>query len=108
MLIARALARDARILLLDEPFGGLDRASALRLNAVLFDLRADGCALLIATHDIHDARGFDRVLCLNRRQIAYGRPDAVLDALTLERTYGGELITLPGGERAVVVGHHSH
>ncbi|MEJ7875584.1 MAG: metal ABC transporter ATP-binding protein [Solirubrobacterales bacterium] len=108
VLIARALARDARILLLDEPFGGLDRKSAQRLNEVLLGLRADGCAILIATHDIHDARGFDRVLCLNRSQIAFGAPETVLDAPTLERTYGGEIITLPDGERAVVVGHHSH
>jgi len=108
VLIARALARDARILLLDEPFGGLDQTSAQSLHEVLLGLREDGCALLIATHDIHDARGFDRVLCLNRRQIAYGAPETVLDAPTLERTYGSEIITLPGGERAVVVGHHSH
>lgn len=108
VLIARALAREAQILLLDEPFGGLDQASSQRLNEVLFDLRANGCALLIATHDIQDARGFDRVLCLNQTQIAFGPPDDVLDPLTLECTYGGELITLPGGERAVVVGHHSH
>ncbi|MEJ7875597.1 MAG: metal ABC transporter ATP-binding protein [Solirubrobacterales bacterium] len=108
VLIARALARNARILLLDEPFGGLDQTSAQHLNEVILGLRADGCALLIATHDIQDARGFDRVLCLNRTQIAFGAPETVLDALTLERTYGGEIITLPGGERAVVVGHHSH
>jgi len=107
-LIARALARDARILLLDEPFGGLDRVSAIRLEKVLSELRADGCALLVATHDIHDARSFDRVLCLNRRQVAYGPPASVLDAATLEQTYGGEIITLPDGGRAVVVGHHSH
>jgi len=108
VLIARALARDARILLLDEPFSGLDHVSAARLEEVLAALRADGCALLVATHDIQDARSFDRVLCLNKRQIAYGAPAEVLDAVTLERTYGSELITLPDGGRAVVIGHHTH
>jgi len=107
VLIARALAREARVLLLDEPLGGLDRASASRVGRVLDDLRATGRAILVATHDINDAREADRVLCINRRQIAYG-PPAVLDAQTLERTYGGELITLPGGGQAVVVQHHSH
>ena len=106
-LIARALAREARILLLDEPLGGLDRASASRVGRVLDELRATGRAILVATHDINDAREADRVLCLNRTQIAFGTPD-ILNAKTLERTYGGELITLPGGDRAVAVQHHSH
>jgi ABC-type Mn2+/Zn2+ transport system ATPase subunit len=107
VLIARALAREARVLLLDEPLGGLDRASASRVGHVLAELRATGRAILVATHDINDAQEADRVLCINRRQIAYG-PPAVLDAQTLERTYGGELITLPGGGQAVVVQHHTH
>ncbi len=107
VLIARALAREARVLLLDEPLGGLDRASASRVGHVLSELRETGRAILVATHDINDAREADRVLCINRRQIAYG-PPAVLDAETLEQTYGGELITLPGGGQAVVVQHHGH
>ncbi len=106
-LIARALARDAGVLLLDEPLSGLDRASAARVSRVLEELCATGRTILVSTHDINDARAADRVLCLNRRQIAYG-PPTVLDAETLERTYGGELITLPGGDRAVVVQHHTH
>ncbi len=106
-LIARALARDARVLLLDEPLGGLDRASASRVGRVLDDLRRTGRAILVATHDINDAHEADRVLCLNRKQIAYGPPD-LLDSETLEQTYGGELISLPGGDRAVVIQHHSH
>lgn len=107
VLIARALAREARVLLLDEPLGGLDRASASRVGRVLDELRQTGRAILVATHDIHDAHEADRVLCINRKQIAYG-PSTVLDAETLERTYGGELIALPGGGRAVVIQHHSH
>jgi ABC-type Mn2+/Zn2+ transport system ATPase subunit len=107
VLIARALARDARVLLLDEPLGGLDRASASRVGRVLEELRRGGRAILVATHDINDARQADRVLCLNRRQIAFGGPE-VLDAETLSRTYGGELITLPSGDQAVVVQHHHH
>lgn len=107
VLIARALARQARVLLLDEPLGGLDRASASKVGQVLDDLRRTGRAIMVATHDINDARRADRALCLNRRQIAYGPPE-VLDAETLERTYGGEMITLPGGGKAVVVQHHHH
>lgn len=108
VLIARALAREARILLLDEPLSGLDRPSAERVQGILEELRSGERALLVATHDIQQARGFDRVLCLNRRQVAYGPPEAALVPELLERTYGGELITLPDGVRAVVVQHHAH
>ena len=108
VLIARALARDARILLLDEPLSGVDRPSTARLLAVLDELRAEGRAVLIATHDIQQARDSDRVLCINHRQTAFGPPDEALSTAALERTYGGELIVLPDGSRAVVVQHHAH
>ncbi len=108
VLLARALARDARILLLDEPLSGVDRPSTERLLAVLAELRADGRAVLIATHDIQQARDSDLVLCINGRQTAFGAPEEALTTAALERTYGGELIVLPDGGRAVVVQHHAH
>jgi ABC-type Mn2+/Zn2+ transport system ATPase subunit len=108
VLLARALARDARILLLDEPLSGVDRPSTERLLAVLDELRGEGRAVLIATHDIQQARESDKVLCINRRQTAFGPPERALTAEALELTYGGELIVLPDGARAVVVQHHAH
>ncbi len=108
VLIARALARGARILLLDEPYSGLDRPSEERLHRLLAELRSQGSGILLATHDIHQARDADRVLCINREQVAFGPPAQALTAQVLERTYGGELIELPGGGRAVVVQHHEH
>lgn len=108
VLIARALAREAQILLFDEPLTGLDRPSAERVNEIFDRLRAEGQALLVATHDIQYARDADLVLCLNGKQVGFGVPGQVLTAETLSATYGGELITLPDGERAVVVQHHHH
>jgi ABC-type Mn2+/Zn2+ transport system ATPase subunit len=108
VLLARALARDARILLLDEPLSGVDRPSTDRLLAVLGELRAEGRAVLIATHDIQQARDSDTVLCINHRQTAFGPPEESLTTDALELTYGGELIVLPDGGRAVVVQHHAH
>lgn len=108
LLIARALAQDAPILLLDEPLSGADRPSSERILAVLDQLRAEGRMILVATHDIERARACDRVLCLNGEQIAFGPPESTLSAETLARTYGEELIVLAGGERAVVVQHHTH
>ena len=108
VLIARALLQDAAVLLLDEPLSGVDAVSAARIEAVFDELRGEGRTLLVATHDVRQAAGWDRVLCLNRRQIDYGRPAAVLGPETLRETYGGDLIVLASGERAVEVGHHSH
>lgn len=108
VLIARALARGARILLLDEPLSGVDTPSAERILQVFGELRAAGCATLVATHDIQQARDCDRVLCLNRRQVGFGPPEEVLTGANLMATYGEELVVLQGGERAIVVQHHSH
>lgn len=108
VLIARALARGARVLLLDEPLSGVDRPGGERILAILRELRDEGRSILLSTHDIDQARDFDAVLCLNHRQIAYGRPEVALSPLVLEQTYGGELIVLEGGERAIVVQHHHH
>ena len=108
VLIARALVQDAEVLLLDEPLSGVDGVSAARIEAVFAELRGEGRTLLVATHDVRQAAAWDRVLCLHRRQIEYGPPAAVLSPETLRETYGGELIVLPGGVRAVGVGHHAH
>jgi len=108
VLIARALLQDARVLLLDEPLSGVDAPSAVRIEAILRELRDEGRALLVATHDVEQARGFDRVLCLHRRQIAFGAPAEVLGAAVLQETYGDELVVLEGGRSAVNVGHHTH
>jgi manganese/iron transport system ATP-binding protein/manganese/zinc/iron transport system ATP- binding protein len=107
VLVARALMQDAPVLLLDEPFTGLDAASAELLEGLLGDLAAGGRALLIATHDVEQAQAWDRVLCLNGRQIAFGEPGETLSLRTLELTYGGEIVALNDvGDRCVVPPHH--
>jgi len=107
VLVARALVQDARVILLDEPFTGLDAPSTERLEALLATLAAEGRGVMIATHDVDQARGWDTVLCLNRRQVAFGAPAETLDREVLEATYGGEIVELPGGElRGVLPPHH--
>jgi len=108
VLIARALAQEARVLLLDEPFSGLDRPSGERLEALIDELAGEGRGIVIATHDLGQARACDLVLCINRRQIACGRPDEVLgDLAVLEATYGGAIVEIPGGGgRAILPPHH--
>lgn len=107
VLIARGLVQEAGLLLLDEPFSGLDSDSAERLEQLISRLAADGKAVIVATHDLEQARRFDLVLCLNRRQIAFGEPDRVLDLEVLEETYRGSIVEVPGeGGRGILPPHH--
>jgi manganese/zinc/iron transport system ATP- binding protein len=106
-LVARALVQDAPVILLDEPFTGMDTAGAQRLEELMARLAAEGRGMMIATHDVEQARRWERVLCLNRRQIAFGTPDEVLGRGTLEQTYGGAIVDLPGDAgRGVLPAHH--
>lgn len=111
VLVARALVQDAQLLLLDEPFSGLDTPAAELLMGLLDELAAEGRGLLVATHDVDQARCWDRVLCLNRAQVAFGAPAQTLTRSTLERTYGGAIVELPGAgasdpRRGILPAHH--
>ncbi|MBF6620653.1 MAG: metal ABC transporter ATP-binding protein [Patulibacter sp.] len=109
VLVARALVRRARVLLLDEPYTGLDTTSAKRLDGLFDDLAASGHTLLIATHDVAQCQPWDAVLCLNGRQIAYGPPSETLTPEVLEQTYGGGLLRLEGaGDGLAVIADHHH
>jgi ABC-type Mn2+/Zn2+ transport system ATPase subunit len=109
VLIARALVQDAKLLLLDEPFTGLDAVSADRLERLLADLASQGHGLLIATHDVEQARTWDLVLCLHRRQVAFGTPEEALTRESLAATYGGAVVTIPAtGERVLLPADHHH
>ncbi len=109
VLIARSLVQDAQILLLDEPFSGLDRPGSELLETLIETLADEGRAAIIATHDLGQARRLDSVLCINRAQIAVGAPEEVLDLAVLEATYGGSIVELPGSaSRAILPPHHHH
>ena len=111
VLLARALIQDAALLLLDEPFAGVDPGSAERMTSLFAELCAEGRTLLLSTHDVQSAYSFDLVLCLNGRQVAFGEPTASLGREVLEATYGSELVVLEEGDeplRAIAVQHHEH
>jgi ABC-type Mn2+/Zn2+ transport system ATPase subunit len=108
VLIARGLVQDAELLLLDEPFSGLDVPAARALESLIADLAGEGRGTVIATHDLSQARRWDSVLCLNHRQIAFGRPDEVLDREVLEATYAGAIIEIPGSDHVGVLPAHHH
>jgi ABC-type Mn2+/Zn2+ transport system ATPase subunit len=108
VLVARALVQEADIVLFDEPFTGLDAPSAARLTELVDVLAAEGRAVLIATHDVSQTLAWDAVLCVNRRQVAYGRPAQTLTPSVLEATYGRALVHLPSAGGAYAVVAHDH
>ncbi|MFM8606283.1 MAG: metal ABC transporter ATP-binding protein [Cyanobium sp.] len=87
--LARAIAQRASLLLLDEPFTGVDRTSEARIIQLLLEMRADGASVLIATHDLEAIPRFcDQVLLLHRRVLAFGPTGKVFTQANLLRTFG--------------------
>ena len=103
MLIARALAQDANLILLDEPLAGLDATAQHDLLALLEDLRKEDKTLFVATHDLSCvAANFDHAVLLNRRVVAFGQPADVFTEELLSTAFQRHLLVLPGGERTIV------
>ena len=95
VFLARALAQEAELLLLDEPFTGLDAPSQQAILDILDLVRERGVTTLVSTHDLDLAsQHFDRLMLLNRRVIAYGPPSQVFKPETLIEAYGGHVHTL--------------
>jgi ABC-type Mn2+/Zn2+ transport system ATPase subunit len=98
VFIARALAQEARLLVLDEPFSGVDVQAQNSLMDVLDDLNAAGMTMLLSTHDLNLAFSrFDRVLALRGGVVAYGKPAEVYTPEVLEAMYGGRLAIVRDG-----------
>lgn len=103
VFIARALAQDAAVLLLDEPFSGVDVTAADEILDTLDRVRADGVTVLVATHDMELATTqFDRMMLLNRRLIAYGTPAEVYTPDNLKAAYGSRVAIMRDGDRTLV------
>ena len=89
VLIARGLAQDADILLLDEAFSAVDVGAQEDIMSLISDINLDGKTILVATHDINNLEEkFDEVICLNRHCCAYGNPSEVLTKDVIKEMYG--------------------
>ena len=98
MFIARALAQEAELMLMDEPLSGLDAPSQEGLLNLLDTLRDQNVTVMVATHDLDQAaRHFDRIMLLNHRIIAFDVPQNVMHTEHLLQAYGGRLKIDPGG-----------
>ena len=89
VFIARALAQEASIILLDEAFSGVDVGAQEGIVEVLQTLRDEGRVVLLATHDLTNmAQRFDQILCINHHVCAQGPPDVAFTPEVLEELYG--------------------
>jgi ABC-type Mn2+/Zn2+ transport system ATPase subunit len=97
VFLARALAQEPHVLLLDEPFTGVDLNAREALLTLLERLRPHGITVLVSTHDMQTAaQRFELVALLNGRLIAYGEPAGVFTEEHLGTAFGGQALFLDG------------
>jgi manganese/iron transport system ATP-binding protein len=98
MFIARALAQEAELMLMDEPLSGLDTPSQESILVLLNTLQEQNVTVMVATHDLEQAaQYFDRIMLLNHRLIGFGPPEQILQTDKLIQAYGGSLHPVDGG-----------
>jgi manganese/zinc/iron transport system ATP- binding protein len=105
VFLARALAQDARLYFMDEPFAGVDATTERAIVTLLQELRAQGKTVVAVHHDLQTVpEYFDDVALLNVRLVAAGPVDEVFTSDNLHATYGGRITFLAGGPDRPVPG----
>jgi manganese/iron transport system ATP-binding protein len=102
VFVARALAQEGSIVLLDEPFTGVDVKTETAIVGVLREMRAEGKLMLVSTHNLGSVPDFcDEVVLVNRKVLAAGPTAEVFTQKNLERAFGGALRDFELGGRAL-------
>jgi manganese/zinc/iron transport system ATP- binding protein len=95
VFLARALAQDCDLYLMDEPFVGVDAATEFAIIKTLQEMREKGKTVIVVHHDLQTAPDyFDMLILLNLRLIAYGKTKDMFNKDLLQKTYGGKLTIL--------------
>lgn len=95
IFLARALAQDAKLYFMDEPFVGVDAATEKAIITLLNDLKKQGKTVLVVHHDLATVQEyFDWLLLLNVEPVAFGPTEEVFTSSLLQQTYGGKLTFL--------------
>jgi manganese/iron transport system ATP-binding protein len=103
VLLARAIVAEPELLLLDEPFNGVDAVSREKIVTVLRELSAAGTAMIVSTHDLAVARDLADLVCLlNGRQWAVGTPGETLTVGSLRQAYGRSVLDVAGDRMLLV------
>ena len=105
MFIARALAQEAELMLMDEPLSGLDVNSQEEVFIILDKLQERAVTVMVSLHDLKlAAQKFDRVMLLNKRMLGIGTPQEVLIPEKLVLAYGSHLHLVPTEEGMLALG----
>lgn len=92
VFLARALAQESKIILLDEPFTGVDVKTENAIVELLKQLKNEGHLILVSTHNLASVPSFcDQVLMVNRTLLAKGKTEEIFNNQNLERVFGGLL-----------------
>ena len=109
VFLARALAQQARLYLMDEPFAGVDATTERAILTLLQELRQTGRTVVAVHHDLQTvAEYFDHVVLLNMRLVAAGPVTTTFTADNLQRTYGGRLTVLTQAAEALLAARGDH
>ena len=102
VFLARALAQEAELYFMDEPFSGVDAATERAIVEVLRELKKTGCTVVCVHHDLVTVpEYFDQVLLLNTRVVAHGTIAEAFTQENLKKTYGGTLTLLDEVSQAI-------
>jgi ABC-type Mn2+/Zn2+ transport system ATPase subunit len=105
VFLARAMVQQADLLLLDEPFNGIDTTTQTVIFDLLCQQRQQGRTVLLSTHDLHSVeQNCDQLVALNRRVIAFGTVEQVFTAPVLQSTFGANLAVV-GENQTMVIRH---
>ena len=108
VFLARALAQEARLYFMDEPFAGVDAATEQAILEVLREMKSEGRTIVVVHHDLQTVpASFDEVILLNMRVVASGPVGEVFTPENLRKTYGGRLTMLAEAAEAVARSEHT-
>jgi manganese/zinc/iron transport system ATP- binding protein len=97
VFLARAMVQDPTVVLLDEPFTGVDVRNRAVFHEAIADFARRGITVLIATHELAEVQSTtDMVMCLNRKLVAFGPTATTYTAANLRATFGGQIAVFEG------------
>lgn len=102
IFLARALAQESEVYLLDEPFVGVDAKTEIAIFKLIKELKEKGKTILIVHHDLSKVKEyFDKVILVNQTLVAYGNTSEVFTEEYIHKTYGGRLTILQKTEQLI-------
>ena len=104
VFLARALAQEAELYFMDEPFAGVDAATEKAIISLLMELKEEGKTVLVVHHDLNTVKDyFDWIMLINGKLMDFGPTEKVFTTELLQKTYGGKLTLLDNHSSPIIV-----